>query len=228
MSVWLLLSGILAPAVFWAGYFFYKDRFRPEPLRLLGSAYIMGILAAYLCCQFYRLLPVLGIQEDPSAFMDTERLRFFFYSLGVIGFVEELFKCLPFIGILFLFRSFDETIDGIVYSAMLALGFASFENLNYLVLLEGFHLFGRAFASPLTHAVFASIWGYSMGKARIEKTSLARSFLFGFPMAAIAHGLFNFFTTDPSLRIAGAFFILFIWIWQIRTLERGGKRNQRH
>ena len=225
MTVWLLFSGILAPAVFWAGYFIYKDRFRPEPLRHLGCSYLMGILAAYLCCRFYGLLPALGIAEDPSVLMESDRLQFFFYSLGVIGLVEELFKCLPFFGVLFLFKSFDEKIDGIIYAAMIALGFASFENVRYLVFLDGFPLFGRAFASPLTHTVFASIWGYTLGKARIENTSLVKGFLIGFPLAALAHGLFDFLTTDPSLRIAGALFILLIWVWQIRTLERADDRH---
>lgn len=225
MTFWLFLSGILAPAVFWAGYFIYKDRFRPEPLRHLGCAYLMGLLAAYLCCRFYGLLPALGIPEDPSVLMESDRLQFFFYSLGVIGLVEELFKCLPFFGVLFLFKSFDEKIDGIIYAAMIALGFASFENVRYLVFLDGFPLFGRAFASPLTHTVFASIWGYTLGKARIENTSLAKGFLIGFPLAALAHGLFDFLTTDPSLRIAGALFILLIWVWQIRILERADDRH---
>lgn len=225
MTAWLFIAGILAPAVFWAGYFIYKDRFRPEPLRSLGSAYLLGLAAAYICCRFYGFLPALGIPEDPSALMDSNRLQFFFYSLGVIGLMEEFFKCLPFFGILFLFRDFDEKIDGIIYAAMIALGFASFENMRYLVFLDGFSLFGRAVASPLTHTVFASIWGYTLGKARIENTSLIKAFLTGFPLAALAHGLFDFLTTDPRLRIVSAFFILFIWIWQIRTLERGGNVN---
>jgi RsiW-degrading membrane proteinase PrsW (M82 family) len=225
MTFWLFLSGIIAPAVFWVAYFFYKDRFRPEPLRNLGCAYLLGFLAAFLCRQFYRLLPVLGIPEDPSAIMDSDRLQFFFYSLGVIGLIEEFFKFLPFLIILFFFKSFDEKTDGIIYAAMIALGFASYENMNYLVYLEGFALFGRAFASPLTHTVFASIWGYSLGRARIRNHSLVKAFVVGFPLAALAHGLFDFFTTSSQLRIAGALTILCIWIWRIRILERGNGRN---
>jgi len=108
---------------------------------------------------------------------------------------------------------------------MIALGFASFENLYYLVYMEGLELFGRAFASPLTHTIFASIWGYTIGSARIENKSLLKALFIGLPMAAFFHGIFNFFTTSPALRVAAAVTILIIWIWRIRVLEKPGKRT---
>lgn len=55
---------------FWIGYFYYKDRFQPEPLKTIGMSYILGILSGLLCYQFYRLLPIIGIPDDPSALMD--------------------------------------------------------------------------------------------------------------------------------------------------------------
>lgn len=225
MTIWILLSGIIAPAIFWIGYFYYNDRFHPEPVRNLGISYLLGFGAAFLCFKFYSLLPYLGIPVDPSILMESKRIQFFFYSLGVIGLVEEFFKLIPFLLVIFLFKAFDEKIDGIIYASMIALGFASFENLYYLVYLEGFELFGRAFASPLTHTIFASVWGYIIGKARIENKSLLKALFIGLPMAAFSHGIFDFFTTSPALRVAAAITILIIWIWRIRVLERAGKKK---
>ena len=225
MTFLLLLSGIIAPAIFWIGYFYYKDRFRPEPIRNLGISYLLGFGAAFLCFKFYGLLPYLGIPDDPSILMESQRIQFFFYSLGVIGLVEELFKLLPFLLVIFLFKAFDEKIDGIIYASMIALGFASFENLYYLVYMEGFELFGRAFASPLTHTIFSSIWGYTIGIARIKNKSILKALLIGLPIAAFFHGIFDFFTTSPALRIAAAVTILIIWIWRIRILEKIGKKT---
>ena len=223
MTVWLVLSGIIAPAVFWSGYFYYKDRFRPEPFHNLGITYIFGLATAFACIQFFRLLPLIGIPEDPSVIMDTNRLQFFFYSLGVIGLVEEFFKMLPFLLIIYKFRAFDEKIDGIIYASTIALGFASYENFRYLAYLDGFELFGRAFASPLTHTIFASIWGYTIGNARISNKSILKATLIGVTLAALVHGLFDFFTTSPILRLASSVTILIIWIWRIRILERLGR-----
>lgn len=226
MTVWIILSGIIAPAVFWSGYLYYKDRFQPEPIRNLGITYILGLLAAYACMKFYGLLPLVGIPDDPSALMETQSLEYFFYSLGVIGLVEELFIFLPFLFIILRLKAFDETIDGIVYASTIALGFASFENIYYLKYLEGFELFGRAFASPLTHTIFSSIWGYTVGKARIHGKSLFKASLIGLSIAALVHGVFDFLTISPTLRIAASLIVLIIWIWRIRVMERSSREKK--
>ncbi|MCK4557853.1 MAG: PrsW family intramembrane metalloprotease [Candidatus Aminicenantes bacterium] len=226
MTVWIILSGIIAPAVFWSGYLYYKDRFQPEPIRNLGITYILGLIAAYACMKFYGLLPLVGIPDDPSALMETQSLEYFLYSLGVIGLVEELFKFLPFLFIILRLKAFDETIDGIVYASTIALGFASFENIYYLKYLEGFELFGRAFASPLTHTIFSSIWGYTVGKARIHGKSLFKASLIGLSIAALVHGVFDFLTISSTLRIAASLIVLIIWIWRIRVMERSSREKK--
>lgn len=226
MAVWIILSGIIAPAVFWIGYFYYKDRFQPEPIRNMGFSYILGLVAAFACVKFFKLLPLVGIPDDPSAMMESQGLQFFLYSIGVIGLVEEFFKFLPFLIVVLRFRAFDEQIDGIIYASTIALGFASFENIYYLAYLEGFELFGRAFASPLTHTIFSSIWGYTVGKARIQRKPLFKASLIGILIAAFAHGIFNFFTLSPILRIVASLLILAIWIWRIKVMESAGKKKK--
>jgi RsiW-degrading membrane proteinase PrsW (M82 family) len=225
MTVWILLSGIITPALFWIGYFYYKDRFQPEPLKVIGTAYLFGLLAAFACMKFYGLLPLLGIPYDPSALMESHRIQFLLYSVGVTGLVEEFFKFLPFFLIMLYLKTFDEKTDGIIYASTIALGFASFENIGYLPLLEDFELFGRAFASPLTHTIFSSIWGYSVGMARLEGNSLLTASFRGLLIAALCHGMFNFLTTGTYLRIASAVLILIIWIWRIRLLEKSIPRK---
>lgn len=221
MTFWIILSGIIAPAIFWICYFYYKDRFQPEPIRNLGISYLLGIATAFACIKFYGLLPFVGLPDDFSALMNSHRIQFLLYSLGVTGVVEEFFKLLPFLFIITRFKAFDEKIDGIIYASMIALGFASFENISYLAYMDGLELVGRAFASPLTHTIFSSIWGYAIGVARIYKKSILTASLWSILLAAFIHGIFNFFTTSPALRLLSALVILLIWIWRIRILERG-------
>lgn len=225
MTFWIILSGIIAPAIFWICYFYYKDRFQPEPIRNLGISYLLGIATAFACIKFYGLLPFVGLPDDPSALMNSHRIQFLLYSLGVTGVVEEFFKLLPFLFIITKFKAFDEKIDGIIYASMIALGFASFENISYLAYMDGLELVGRAFASPLTHTIFSSIWGYAIGVARIYKKSILTASLWSILLAAFIHGIFNFFTTSPALRLLSALVILLIWIWRIRILERGQTSN---
>jgi RsiW-degrading membrane proteinase PrsW (M82 family) len=227
MSIWIILSGIIAPAIFWLGYLYFKDRVQPEPFRTTGTTYILGIFAAILAIQLFKFLPLLGIPEDPSALMETNRLKFLFYSIGLTGFIEEFCKFLPFFFIVLRFKFFDEEVDGIIYASIIALGFASYENSRYLVYLEGLELFGRAFASPLTHAIFASIWGYAVGVAWLRSRSVLKASVLGIGLAALCHGLFNYLTTSPILRVGASILILIIWIWQIRLIERLRHRSNR-
>ncbi|MDH5385252.1 MAG: PrsW family intramembrane metalloprotease, partial [Candidatus Aminicenantes bacterium] len=184
----------------------------------------LGLATALACLNFFRLLPSIGIPKDPSALIEAHGWSFLFYSIGVIGLVEETFKFLPFLIIVVRLKAFDEKIDGIVYASTIALGFASYENFRYLAYLEGFELFGRAFASPLTHTIFSSIWGYTAGMARISGKSFLTASLKGLAIAAFLHGLFDFFTTSPALRIASSLLILVIWIWRIRIMEKFSRR----
>ena len=220
MTFWIFLSAIIAPALFWIFYFYYKDRFQPEPIIYLGLTYIFGLFTAFACTRFYTILPIIGLPDDPSFMMGNHRIQFLFYSIGITGVVEEFFKFLPFLIIIAKFKSFDEKIDGIIYASVIALGFASYENMGYLVYMSGFELFGRAIASPLTHTIFSSIWGFTVGNARILKKSIFKASLTGVLLAAFFHGIFNFFTTSSVLRILSALVILIAWIWRIRIMEK--------
>jgi RsiW-degrading membrane proteinase PrsW (M82 family) len=136
-----------------------------------------------------------------------------------------VFKFLPFGFIVLRFPSFDEKTDGILYASFIALGFATYENILYLPHLEGFELFGRAFASPLTHTIFSSIWGYRVGLAHMRGRSRVQAAVTGLILAGTCHGLFNFLTTSAELRVLGSLLILVVWIWRITILERSAKRG---
>ena len=224
MSIWLLLALIFAPAVFWIGYAYYHDRFKPEPLVMAAFSYFLGFLAGWLCLHAYGiLLPALAIPMDPEPIQGLN-LQFLLYCVFVVGVVEEVFKFLPFL-IIMRFSDFNDEMDGIFYASACALGFASYENVHYLPGLAGLALFGRAFASPLSHSVFASVWGHLAGAARIRKKNLLLPVLKGLALAALLHGLFDFLTFSPLLRFFSALLILAVWLWRIRTSERQAKKK---
>jgi len=225
MTPTLILAGILGPALFWILYFYYKDRFKPEPVLHIGVTYLLGFIAAYACFKSYGLLPLVGLPEDASIIMDNNRPQFLLYCLAVVGPLEELFKFLPFLYIIYMFKSFDETIDGIVYASVIAVGFASFENLHYLAHLDGFDLFGRAVASPFTQGIFSSIWGHMAGTAKLAGRSVFKASVIGLALAAFFHGIFDFLNTSPTLRLLSAAAILAIWIWRLRKFEKIAKEN---
>ena len=220
MTFLKISAAIIGPAAFWIGYFYYKDRRRPKPLVNLVEAYLLGLLSGFVCIEFYGVLARAGLTADFQAVLTrSTQMQFLSYSVVFVGLVEEIFKFIPFILVVLRFKAFDEPIDGIVYVAALAVGFASFENLGYLPLMKGPAFLGRAVASPLTHTVFSSIWGYAVGKARLSRTSITVASLIGLGLAGFAHGLFDFLTYTPALRFVSALLILAIWAWGIWKLE---------
>jgi RsiW-degrading membrane proteinase PrsW (M82 family) len=224
MSMGLVLTLIFAPAIFWSGYFYHYNRFKPEPLVLTAFTFLLGFLSGWLCLRFYApLLALPGIPLDSEP-LPGLNLPFLGYCIILVGLVEEIFKFLPFL-IIMRFSDFNEEIDGIFYASACALGFASYENVHYLPGLAGFALFGRAFASPLSHTVFASLWGHMVGRARIRKKRFWPAIFKGVGLAALLHGLFDFLTFSPLLRFFAALLILAVWLWRIRTLERLAKNN---
>ncbi|MBI2948901.1 MAG: PrsW family intramembrane metalloprotease [Verrucomicrobia bacterium] len=225
MTAWTLLSAIIAPAGFWLGYLYYKDRVKPEPLTMIGLAYLLGIGSGYLGLKAYEVAEWFGASADPFALAESHKVSFLFYCLAIIGVLEELAKFLPFYFVCLKFKAFDEAIDGFVYASAVALGFASYENLLLIGAIKGPELYGRAFASPLTHTIFASVWGYSCAWARINGKPLFGPALLGFLVAAVFHGLYDFLVlaAHPLLRPIPATTILLAWLWRIRAMERCNK-----
>ena len=215
-----LLAALIAPTAFWIGYLYYKDRYQPEPMRVVGIAYLLGIVFGWLCLQSYGLLETVGLPSDPMSLAVNHRLDFLLYCVGIVGPVEELFKLLPFALVLMHLRAFDEKIDGIIYASCVALGFATYENVFYLSIPNGSELWGRAFASPLAHTMFASVWGYAIASAKLRGRPILGPGAAGLAVAALLHGLYDFLTVDPYLRVGAALVILAIWIWRIRTVLR--------
>jgi RsiW-degrading membrane proteinase PrsW (M82 family) len=87
-------------------------------------------------------------------------------------------------------REFDEPMDGIVYGAAAALGFAALENVKYFAhgRLGASLIVARTFLSIPAHLFFGAIWGYALGQKLVSRrTSVVLFFLF----AALMHGAFD-------------------------------------
>ena len=220
----LFLMSIIAPSLFWILYFYYKDRFQPEPLLDLGFSYLLGFLFSFLCYKFYYILQLWNISYDISSYLDNPSPYLFVYLTMVTGVVEEFFKLIPYVFILKFFTNFDEPLDSIVYASVIALGFASYENFLNLKYLSGIELYARAIASPLTHTIFSSIWGYYIYKfLKGEKRSFTMP-VSAFIFASVSHGLYDYFLFTPVLRILSSLLILGIWLWRIIVIEKLQKK----
>jgi RsiW-degrading membrane proteinase PrsW (M82 family) len=187
MEQWHITVGILilafAPGLFWLAYFYSKDRLEPEPLHSVRNCFLIGMFVVIPAILFEKL-------TDFS----------FIFTL-VVGapIIEEYFKFVAVRYTIYESAEFDEPMDGIVYAAATALGFASVENALYLFreyysvegTLAGTSLL-RAFVSVPGHAIFSIMWGYALGLAKFSSPTKRKELVYSGLFLAIAlHSVFN-------------------------------------
>lgn len=217
MRYTLHLLPVILPVLFWAGYHYYKDRHLPEPLSHLLLAFILGVGSFYLGMFLYRALDLVNLRYDAYLLAETSLPGLFAYAILVIGVIEELAKMVPFLLIVIHLKEFDEPIDGIIYASFIALGFSAVENIQYLQFLTGIEAWARGFAGPVVHIVFASIWGYYIGRAYLCRRFLGRTILAALAFTAILHGIYDFVVIalpPPALPVAASL-IVGIWLWRL-------------
>src|SRR4029079_16290335 len=95
---------------------------------------------------------------------------------------------------------FDGAIDGIVYAAMVGLGFAMTENIQYYgnAVMEGggtltFVFILRGFLAPFSHPMFTSMTGIGLGLARQTRNMVVKFItpVVGLLMAIFMHSIWN-------------------------------------
>lgn len=185
MSYTLLILAI-APAIFFLWFFHSRDRYEKEPLKKVLLTYFLGMISVVPAI----LLEELGSQLIPES---DDLSTILIYSFIIIGFSEEFCK---FCAMIPSFRSieFNEVMDGIVYGASAALGFATVENIFYV--LEGGVSTGilRALLSVPSHALDGAVLGFFIGLAKFNKAKRVRLIISGLVLSIILHGLWDFFS----------------------------------
>ena len=213
----VILLPVILPVAFWAAYHLHVDRYLPEPPGQLLLAFALGVGSFWLGLLGYRALGLVGLRYDAFALAAHHLPGLFAYAVLGIGVIEESAKLLPFLLIIRLFREFDEPIDGIIYASFIALGFAAVENIRYLEYLSTRQAYARGFAGPVLHIVFASVWGYYVGRAWLRRRALVPTVLGALACSALLHGVYNFVVIGLPARWLpiAAGLIAGLWIWRL-------------
>lgn len=215
------LLPVILPMLFWVGYHYYKDRHLPEPISRLLLAFSLGIGSFYLGLLMYTALGYVDLRYDAYLLAETNLPGLFAYAILAIGIIEELAKMIPFLLVVIHFKEFNEPIDGIIYASFIALGFAAVENIQYLQIVTGSEAWARGFVGPVVHIVFASIWGYYIGRAYLCRRNLGRTIVACLAFTAFLHGIYDVVAIAmpaPALP-AAAFLIVGIWLWRLRLIR---------
>ena len=199
-----ILNLILAiiPGTIWLLYFLQKD-VRPEPNRQIIKIFLLGFIisipAALFELFFLKALAITSLHD----------ITFFLLKyILIVGLVEELFKYLVVKLWILGSSDIDEPIDIPLYMIISALGFATAENVLVFFTqsspLLSDHLllsFSRFIGATLLHALCSGIIGYFMTKAFCENRHKTLTIAWGFFIAIILHGLFDFFLESSIIKL---------------------------
>ena len=230
----LSILAAIVPTMLYVGIIYWVDRYEKEPWWLLAAAFLWGAVPGILISFFFNtllsapLLLVLGSDLGMAA------------APSLIGPpVEETVKGLALVAIFIFWRSeIDSPLDGIIYGAMVGMGFAMVENVYYFV--ETFNQGGveawrvnivlRAVVFGLNHALFSSFAGLGIAIARLStnRTVQILAPLAGWATAVFLHFLHNLSVTLGNLFIFVALFfdwggillVLAIIIWAVLQERR--------
>ena len=223
----------LVPGVIWLALLYRTDKYEPEPKRMVALTYVLGVLAivpAFIGERLGdRLYPYLravdAVAATPDGLMSIDPVPLAIGCFLIIGPCEELAKFLAVRLVMYRSREFDEPLDGIIYASAAALGFASLENVFYVIDWSGgphvrWGMLGlRAFLALPGHVIFSCAWGIALGRAKFDPSYSVWPRLLG---AMALHGLYDFLLMYPPIR---PFIILYMTLmvpilWrQIRTLR---------
>lgn len=162
------------------------DKYEREPFWALLLCFFLGILATIPA------IVVQGWAGTIAAIRTQSAAITFLSSFGIVAVSEEVAKCAFLLVGAFPRKFFNEPVDGIVYAVLVAMGFATVENLLYANNFGLHTTVVRAFTAVPAHFVFAIVQGYFIGLAKFNPARRVELILQGLGLAILMHGIYDF------------------------------------
>lgn len=198
--LWVYFIAALAPAIYLMSYIYRQDTIEKEPSSLLWACIGRGVIAALLSI----VLETVGQRVlDLSPINENTLIGVMVANFLVVGAVEEGMKYLLMGRLTWRNPNFDCRFDGIVYAAFTSLGFAAFENVEYVFQYGLSVALPRAFLSIPGHLGFSVIFGCFYGRAKLaanegRHTKAAAEIIAGYIIAVFLHGTYDTCATIQS------------------------------
>lgn len=190
------------PMLLFAAFVNWLDRYEKEPKVLLGAAFLWGVVIAGGGAFILNTAFGIGIYTLTG----SEGAAEFGTTSIVAPIIEEGLKGLAVLFVFMLFRrEFDSILDGIVYAAITAMGFAAIENVLYIYRngyqeggWEGFWVLVviRVLLVGWMHPFFTAFTGIGLAIARMSRNTLVKILAVpaGYVTAVFLHAFHNTFS----------------------------------
>lgn len=190
------------PMFLFAAFVNWLDRYEKEPKVLLGAAFLWGVVIAGGGAFILNTAFGMGIYALTGSAGAAE-----FGTTSIVApIIEEALKGLAVLVVFLLFRKeFDSILDGIVYAAITAMGFAAIENVLYIYRngfldggWEGFWVLVviRVLLVGWMHPFFTAFTGIGLAIARMSRNMLVKVLAVptGYAAAVFTHAFHNTFS----------------------------------
>lgn len=182
---YMLIFLALLPTLVLLLFFYLKDKYEKEPFKTLFNVFAIGMIT---------ILPVLAlelllIKVKPDG---TKLWDVFYTAVIVAGFSEEIIKYLGLRFVIWKNADFNEMYDGIIYGVFLSLGFATVENVLYVVEGGMSTALMRILTAVPAHALFGTVMGYYLGKAKFLPYAKTKHHIYAWFTPVLLHGAYDF------------------------------------
>lgn len=208
-----LLILAIAPSVAFIMWIYLKDKYEREPMKVLAKFFFLGVLISSIGIIIESLLIKVNIWTGYSYLI--------YISFIVAALTEEGLKASVLIPFLLKEKNFNEKLDGIIYSIFLSLGFATVENIIYVIYENSSQVFEvgltRGIISIPAHIMFAITMGYYISKYKFstEKLKKREYLIMSVLLPIILHGIFDFILMIRYRWTIYIFIIYIIFLWKI-------------
>ena len=160
----LLFSLAVAPGIAVCLFIYSMNKYDRASIRYLIIAFLLGMTAT---------LPALLVQTLAEDVRDQpwrhSILSYLWYAFVIVALSEEGSKFLVLRLYAYPKSVFKEPFDGVVFAVMIGMGFATVENIEYVVKFGVETGVSRFFLAIPAHAAFAVLMGYPVGRAKFER-----------------------------------------------------------
>jgi RsiW-degrading membrane proteinase PrsW (M82 family) len=195
ITILIIILVAIAPCAFWLWIIYRGDKYKPEPKILIIRTFFFGMGIAIPVALIETLLYPGSLEGDLSIASAA------YLAFVVAGITEEAGKFLVVRAGAYRSPHFEEPADGLVYAAAAALGFASLENIAYVLSFGWQVILVRGLFSNLSHVLFSALWGYPLALTKLGMIKRKSATWWGLAAAMVAHGIFDFLIFTGSVYI---------------------------
>ena len=211
------LAFTVIPSLIILLFFFTSDRFK-EPKSTITIIFVLGVLICF---------PAGILNEFMSDnFGDASNQNDLTHSFLGPAWTEEILKFLILYAIVLRRSEFNEPMDGIVYGVVVSLGFATYENYDYVFrLAETWDIapsqlaIWRSYSAVPMHGLNGCIMGFYFGMYAF--TAKKKYLLLSLMLPYLFHGMYNYIGNPLHLSIIGIMIVFtFILHQKLKKLQK--------